>query len=363
MTMNATQTFRTALATAALCLLTGGATHAQLARLADGPPPDPNPQSKRIGVERLPDEPGRGVVAEVCSRCHSLQSIAKERRTARQWQAIVPLMVNRLDGADVPAEEDVRAVEKYLSDHWSRPQTAAEAAAQDPLRELDAPLPLAEARDLSGTWMTAMWYTMLNMGPSDGLPISRDFRSTVNPRKDIGEARSAWARQKSKDWTAYNDPLNTCNSPGPLAYNNPYAFEILHSPQRVTLITEYFHEVRRFYMDGRQHPPGNPDPTAMGHSIARWEGATLVVDTRNFKESPAFQVPWSDQLHLIERIRRVKDGNVLEIEVTIEDPVAFTEPLRGTFFFKKDPSLQLSEWNCDGFFDYTPFAPKEESAP
>ena len=50
---------------------------------------------------------------------------------------------------------------------------------------------------------------------------------------------------------------------------------------------------------------------------------------------------------------------MLEIDITIEDPVAFTEPLHGTFYFKKEPSLEWSEWNCDGFFDYQPFAPKE----
>ena len=142
-------------------------------------------------------------------------------------------------------------------------------------------------------------------------------------------------------------------------YNSPYPFEILHTPQRVTLITEYFHEVRRVYLDGRQHPRGNPDPSAMGHSIGRWEGATLVVDTGNFKESPAFRVPWSDQFQMVERIRRIRDGNVLEIDVTIEDPVAFTEPLHGTFYFKKEPALEWSEWNCDGFFDYQPFAPED----
>ena len=47
--------------------------------------------------------------------------------------------------------------------------------------------------------------------------------------------------------------------------------------------------------------------------------------------------------------------------MTIEDPVAFTEPLHGTFYFKKEPALEWSEWNCDGFFDYQPFEPKEPS--
>lgn len=360
--MNARRTMRAGLPAAALYALLTSTTYAQIAQLGPGgAPPDPNPKSARIGLERLPNATGREDVGAVCSRCHNIERIAEQRRTARQWRAMVPLMTDRLgNAADAPSEQDVRAVAAYLSDHWSRPETPAEAAQKDPLHEPDAPLPLAQARDLSGTWMTSMWYTLLNMGPSKGLPISRGLRSAVNPKNDIPAVMTQWSRDKAKTWTIYNDPLTKCNSPGPLAYNSPYPFEILHTPKRVTMISEYFHEVRRVYLDGRQHPPGNPDPTAMGHSVARWEGATLVVDTRNFKESPAFQVPWSDQFHLVERIRRVKDGNVLEIDVTIEDPLAFKEPLHGIFYFKKDPTIEFGEWNCDGFFDYEPFAPKEQ---
>jgi hypothetical protein len=184
------------------------------------------------------------------------------------------------------------------------------------------------------------------------------LRAVSDPKKAPENVLTPWAKEKSKGWTIYNDPLTLCNSPGPLAYNAPYPFELLTTANRLTLLTEYFHEVRRIYMDGRQHPPGNPDPTAMGYSVGRWDGATLVVDTRNFKESPAFRIPHSDQYRVIERIRRIRDGNLLEIDVTIEDPVAYTEALRGTFFFKKDPSLQFTEWNCDGMFDYRPFTPR-----
>ena len=90
------------------------------------------------------------------------------------------------------------------------------------------------------------------------------------------------------------------------------------------------------------------------HHVARHAG-----NLQRLAATVALQVPWSDQFHLVERIRRVKDGNVLEIDVTIEDPVAFKEPLHGVFYFKKDPSLEFAEWNCDGFFDYEPFAPKD----
>jgi len=63
-------------------------------------------------------------------------------------------------------------------------------------------------------------------------------------------------------------------------------------------------------------------------------------------------------LHEIERIRRIRDGNVLEIELTIEDPKAYTQPLRQTMYFKKDPKLEIIEHNCDGQLDYSTHKPK-----
>ena len=58
----------------------------------------------------------------------------------------------------------------------------------------------------------------------------------------------------------------------------PYPFEIFQRDNRVDLLHEYQHIVRRIWTDGRQHPKGL-DSTWMGHSIGRYEGETLVVDT------------------------------------------------------------------------------------
>ena len=63
----------------------------------------------------------------------------------------------------------------------------------------------------------------------------------------------------------------------------PLPVEILQSDKRVTLLYENDHEVRRVFMDGRRHPT-DLDATTMGHSIGRWEGATLVIDTVGLRE-------------------------------------------------------------------------------
>jgi len=234
-----------------------------------------------------------------------------------------------------------------------------QGAAKLPPKEPSAKLPLVQARNLSGTWMTANWYINLNMGPKGSLPTrSIPLHGVTDPGAPVIGLLTPWAKEISAKYSMYADPILSCYSPGPQAYSAPYAFEFIPSPGRINLLMEYYHTVRRIYLDGRKHPEGNPNPSPMGYSIGRWEGETLVVDTRGFDNSPPLRTPHSDQLREIERIRRVRDGNVLEIEVTMEDPKAYTQPLQQTYFFKKDPALEIVEHNCDGQLDYTPHKPK-----
>ena len=175
-----------------------------------------------------------------------------------------------------PTPPQLQTIVGYLQQHLSRPETREEAAMKDPLMEVPVALPLEQARDLSGVWMQVSWYTNLNMGPGAGLPMAHALRGVTDPTKTSTDSLTSWAKEKSKDWTIYNDPLLLCNSPGPMTYNAPYAFEMLQTPGRVTMLLEYYHEVRRIWIDGRKQPEDNPNPTAIGYSIGRWEGGTLT---------------------------------------------------------------------------------------
>jgi hypothetical protein len=88
-------------------------------------------------------------------------------------------------------------------------------------------------------------------------------------------------------------------------------------------------------MDGRPHPDIHSDefnPGYFGHSVGRWEGDTLVVDTVGFNEKMWLLgregMPTTDALHLIERFSR-PDFNTLRYEPTIDDPGAYTKPWSG----------------------------------
>jgi hypothetical protein len=98
-------------------------------------------------------------------------------------------------------------------------------------------------------------------------------------------------------------------------------------------------------MDGRGHPDGYPS-TWMGHSIGKYDGNTLVVDTAAINETTWIDTlghPHSDALHLVERIRRLSH-DTLEIEVTFEDPKAYTRPWTGKKVYQlQSPNYELKE--------------------
>ena len=128
-----------------------------------------------------------------------------------------------------------------------------------------------------------------------------------------------------------NDPVYECFPPGtPRIYFHPFPMEIIQSPGRVMMVFEYDHLIRQIYTDGREHRD-DLSPGWMGDSIGHWEGDTLIVETTNFNDKTWIDrrgVGHSEELKVVERIR-IDDDGILQIDITIEDPVAFTEPWTG----------------------------------
>ena len=147
-----------------------------------------------------------------------------------------------------------------------------------------------------------------------------------------------------------NDPVAQCFPPGvPKIYLVRGApLEILQPPGRVMMYFEYDHFVREIFTDGRQHTE-DPNPTYMGESIGKWEGNTLVVDTIGFNEKTWLDYaghPHSDQLHVVERIRRVNHDTLFD-DITIEDPKAYTKPWASHMVFDLKPDWKIEETICE----------------
>jgi hypothetical protein len=143
-----------------------------------------------------------------------------------------------------------------------------------------------------------------------------------------------------------SDPSTSCFPPGPTRiFTAPRPFEIRQTKGEIYILSEVDHWVRRIYMDGRGHPDGYPS-TWMGHSIGKYDGNTLVVDTAAINETTWIDTlghPHSDALHLVERMRRV-NHDTLEIEVTFDDPKAYTRSWTGKKVYQlQPPSYELKE--------------------
>ena len=143
-----------------------------------------------------------------------------------------------------------------------------------------------------------------------------------------------WARALYQYRTSTTDlypPLVGCKPAGGPSFFNAPGFEIVDVPEMRSIFLLNIagpHSWRVIYMDGRAHPTGDElRPTYLGHSIGRWEGDTLVIDSVGFNEKQwlAGSYPHTGQLHLTERIQR-PNLRTLTYEATIDDPGAYTQP-------------------------------------
>ncbi len=104
--------------------------------------------------------------------------------------------------------------------------------------------------------------------------------------------------------------------------------KIVQTKDVIVIIYEANAGVRQIFLDGRPAPSGDPQPWWFGYSRGSWEGDTLVVESTNFRDDGWLDVngaPLTSAGKLVERFRRTNFGT-LEIDVTIDDPKAYTRP-------------------------------------
>jgi hypothetical protein len=131
-----------------------------------------------------------------------------------------------------------------------------------------------------------------------------------------------------------------------------FPIEFLQSRGQITVIEEAFTQVRRILLDRPQKAIDDVEPGFYGHSVGRWEGDTLVVDTIGIKEHIRYQnVPHSKELRIRERIRLVTP-NILWNEITMEDPVTLEKPWTVTYAYKRMPDYTLLEYICEDNREY-----------
>jgi hypothetical protein len=124
--------------------------------------------------------------------------------------------------------------------------------------------------------------------------------------------------------------------------------QIIQTPKETIEMFEYDHSIRYIFTDGRPHP-ADVTPTYNGHSIGHWEGDTLVVDTvglngKNWLDRVGH--PESEQMHIVEHIRRV-DDKTLQVDFAFDDPKSYLKPWTATMRFGLRPAWDILEHVCE----------------
>jgi len=190
--------------------------------------------------------------------------------------------------------------------------------------------------DLSGIWMRTTRTEAPGTAPA-GRPPLATFGNIGAGMKEPVPYQPWVAELLKKRSNGFDNPDALCLPQGPMQYHlDPQPREILTLPGKILIVYESNYGIRTIYTDGRRLPKqGEPQPFWHGYSVGRWEGDTLVVESNNFRGALTNQPgdgwldqrgsPFTDALTLTERFRRPNFGK-LEIDVTINDPKAYTRP-------------------------------------
>ena len=199
-----------------------------------------------------------------------------------------------------------------------------------------------------------------------GLWERRNEHLVVNPKSYQADATKTarvhidqvplqpWARALTNyrhSLALASEPYTRCKpAGGPRQFMSPYGLEIVELPdtQRIYVFNiSNAQSYRTIYMDGRAHPQ-KLVPSYLGHSIGRWDGDTLVIDSIGFSEDAWMNrdgLPHTTQLHLTERMTRL-NFDTINYEVTIDDPGAYTAPWTSGYTLAWSKGLQLFEYVC-----------------
>jgi hypothetical protein len=226
---------------------------------------------------------------------------------------------------------------------------------------------LANGRpDLSGVWMTAEPLCvirgtapvseLLKLNPPTRKcpPSTASFsRQSINIGLDMpgGLPYQPWLAKLVDERTgnqAIDDPHIRCLPDHFVrAYGLPHYLKFVQTPGLLVMLNEYNGTYRQVFTDGRPVPK-DPNPSWQGYSTAVWAGDTLVIDTIGFRDDT--WIDWggsviTEAATVRERIRRPDFGH-LEVEVTVDDPKAYTKPWTVTLRQQFAPDTELIDEIC-----------------
>jgi hypothetical protein len=197
--------------------------------------------------------------------------------------------------------------------------------------DLDGPVPrMADGHpDLSGLWSGRSPFGQ-TQEEYDGPPLA-GFRY-VGANIEGGLPFQPWARELYDERVAAgsgDNPEAHCLPMGNMQFHTQGApRKFVQSPKLLIILYEASMGIRQIFTDGRPSPDNDPQPWFFGYSIGHWEGEDLVVTTTGLRDGEWLDIdgsPLTEAATVTERFRRPSYGR-MEIDITVDDPRAYTEP-------------------------------------
>jgi len=223
--------------------------------------------------------------------------------------------------------------------------------------DMSAPTPrTADGRpDLTGVWENVWFYNgkispPLPSPPGEPPPstfanIGAGFTNGLPLRPWAAELLRSRKEQNSKD-----NPDAHCLPMGLMQFHeHPQPRKIVQTPDLIVILYEGNSGIRQIFTDGRPLPGPDAQPWWYGYSVGRWEGDTLVVETTGLRDGGWLDIqgsPLTDAARITERFHRL-DYGTLRIDVTIDDPKAYTEPFTVRVNQRLVPDGELIEFICN----------------
>lgn len=223
-----------------------------------------------------------------------------------------------------------------IAAQWLDYPAAGVPARADGSPDLTAQAPRASdgKPDFSGIWRPERNQRC----PPDGCPDNQMSEQFLDFGWGMpsGLPYQPWAAALVKDRAARagkEDPTSSC-FPGGIVrlHTYPTMNKIVQTPSLIVILSERETTYRQIFLDGRPLP-ADPLPTWKGYSVGRWDGDTLVVESTGFRDEGIWLdrkgSPLTEAARIIERFRRVNVGR-MEVQITVNDPKAYTAPFTVT---------------------------------
>ena len=186
----------------------------------------------------------------------------------------------------------------------------------------------------------------------DDPPVAQFFNIGAGFKEKLPPL-TPWAAQVRAERKGNNNKDNPDAACLPLGltqlHMHPQPRKVIQTPREIVILYEANANTRQILIDGRRLPNRDVTPWWYGYSVGHWDGDTLVVETTGFRDDVWLDVegsPLTSSGKMTERWRRVKFG-LMQIDITIEDPKAYTKPFTVRVNHQLMPDTELMEFVCE----------------